>query len=200
VSKLQSDPVYSSLFFKAFGSNKIDSVLVSKAISQFERTMVSFNSDFDKYFYGGESSVLTASELNGFDLFFGDAECIHCHAGPLLNDPTFRNNGLDATLTDLGLGAVSNQSSDNGKFKVTTLRNIEMSAPYMHDGRFATLEEVVEHYDSGVEGNSPNLDPEMNHFVGGLNLTAIQKADLVAFLKTFTDNTYLNNPNFSDPN
>ena len=199
VAKLQATSNYPILFFTAFGTTIIDSVLVSKAISQFERSMVSFNSDYDKFFYGGDASVLTTSEMNGFDLFFGDAECIHCHSGPLLNDPSFRNNGLDLTLTDLGLGAISNLSTDNGKFKVTSLRNIAESAPYMHDGRFTTLEEVVEHYNSNVEGNSPNIDPEMNHFVGGLSLTPIQISDLVAFLKTFSDLDYLKNEKFSDP-
>jgi cytochrome c peroxidase len=118
----------------------------------------------------------------------------------LLNDPSFRNNGLDETFTDLGLGSVTGLASDNGKFKVTTLRNIAESAPYMHDGRFATLEEVIEHYNTGVKANSPNLDSEMNHFVGGLNLTPGEIVDLVAFLRTFSDPTYLNDLNFSDPN
>ena len=200
VAKLQANPKYPNLFRKAFGTNIIDSVLVSKAIAQFERTMVSFNSDYDKYFYEGDLTALSSSEINGFNLFFGQAECIHCHSGPLLNDPSFRNNGLDATFTDLGYGTVTGSSTDIGKFKVTTLRNIAESAPYMHDGRFATLEEVVEHYNSGVVASSPNLDSEMDHFVGGLNLTVTEKADLVAFLLTFSDSTYLNNPNFSDPN
>ena len=200
VSKLQANPKYLILFNKAFGTQVIDSVLVSKAIAQFERSMVSFNSNYDSYFYEGDTAALTVSEKNGFNLFFGTAECIHCHSGPLLNDPSFRNNGLDETFTDLGLGSVTGLASDNGKFKVTTLRNIAESAPYMHDGRFATLEEVIEHYNSGVEVNSPNLDSEMSHFVGGLNLTPSEIVDLVAFLRTFSDPTYLNDLNFSDPN
>lgn len=200
VSKLQMIPKYRLMFKKAFGTQTIDSILISKAIAQFERSMVSFNSDFDKYFYEGDLNALNASELNGFNLFFGTAECIHCHSGPLLNDPSFRNNGLDVTLTDLGLGEITGLTADNGKFKVTTLRNIAESGPYMHDGRFETLEEVVEHYNSGVQAASQNLDSEMNHFVGGLNLTVAEKADLVAFLRTFSDAHYLNNLDFSDPN
>ena len=200
VSKLQATHKYPVLFDRAFGTQVIDSVLVSKAIAQFERSMVSFNSNYDDYFYEGDTTALTTSEKNGFNLFFGTAECIHCHSGPLLNDPSFRNNGLDATFTDLGLGSITGLATDNGKFKVTTLRNIAESAPYMHDGRFATLEEVIEHYNSGVEVNSPNLDSEMSHFVGGLNLTPSEIVDLVAFLRTFSDPTYLNNLNFSDPN
>jgi len=200
VSKLQADSKYPTLFDKAFGTRTIDSVLVTNAIAQFERTMVSFNSVYDNYFYGGDANVLNSSEQNGFNLYFGQAECIHCHSGPLLSDPTFRNNGLDETFTDLGLGKVTGLDTDNGKFKVTTLRNIAESGPYMHDGRFATLEEVIEHYNSGVKENSPNLDPEMEHFVGGLNLTDTEIADLVAFLHTFSDPDYLSNPDFSDPN
>lgn len=200
VAKLQATLKYPRLFKKAFGTETIDSISVSRAIAQFERTMVSFNSDYDKYFYEGDLTALNASEINGFNLFFDEAECIHCHSGPLLNDPSFRNNGLDATFADLGYGTVTGLSTDIGKFKVTSLRNIAESAPYMHDGRFATLEEVVEHYNSGVVSTSPNLDSEMDHFVGGLNLTPSEIADLVAFLHTFSDSTYLNNINFSDPN
>ena len=199
VMKLQNNPKYPPLFVRAFGTEIIDSVLVSKAIAQFERTLVSFNSDFDRYFYGGDMTALDENELHGFDLFFGEAECIHCHSGPLLNDPTFRNNGLDITLTDLGLGDITGLASDNGKFKVTSLRNIAESAPYMHDGRFATLEEVIEHYNN-INDSSPNLDPEMEHFIGGLALSPTDIADLVAFLKTFSDSDYLTNPNFTDPN
>ncbi|MBT4775017.1 MAG: c-type cytochrome [Crocinitomicaceae bacterium] len=200
ISKLQASAKYPLLFQKAFGTSVIDSNLVTKAIAQFERTMVSFNSDYDSYFYQGDTSALTSSEKNGYDLFFGQAECIHCHSGPLLNDPVFRNNGLDDVFADLGLGDVTGLVSDNGKFKVPTLRNIAESGPYMHDGRFSTLEEVVEHYNSGVQGGSPNLDSEMTHFIGGLSLTAAEKADLVSFLKTFTDDSFLNNSDFSDPN
>lgn len=200
VFKLQTDSEYPDLFLKAFGTKTVDSLLVAKAIAQFERTMISFNSKYDKFFYNQETNALNASEKRGYDLYFDKAECIHCHAGPLLNDPTFRNNGLDANLTDLGLGKISNKSTDNGKFKVPTLRNIAESAPYMHDGRFATLEDVINFYNSDVEASSPNIDPEMEHFEGGLNLTQTEKDDLLAFLKTFSDTQFLENKNFSDPN
>jgi len=198
-ARLQSDSEYPELFNKAFGTKTIDSVLVSKAIAQFERTMVSFNSRFDRFFYGSED-IFTDSEERGFDLFFDKAECVHCHSGPMLTDFTFRNNGLDATFDDIGLGKVTGLASDEGKFKVTTLRNIAQTAPYMHDGRFATLEEVIDHYNSGVDSLSPNLDEEMMHFTEGLELTDQEKVDLIAYLNTFTDYTYLANPDFSDPN
>ncbi|MBT5147989.1 MAG: cytochrome-c peroxidase [Flavobacteriales bacterium] len=199
VTKLQDDCDYPHLFEAAFGTSIIDSVLVSKAIAQFERTLLSFNSRYDKYFYENED-VFTQAELNGFDVFMGVGECVHCHSGPLLSDDMFRNNGLDIAFTDLGLGDITGDATDNGKFKVTTLRNIAQTAPYMHDGRFATLKEVVEHYNSGVLAESPNLDSEMEHFKGGLDLTLEQKNDLVSFLHTMSDNTFLENPDFSDPN
>jgi len=188
VAKLQADSEYPNLFKNAFGTNIIDSVLVAKAIAQFERTLVSFDTRFDKYFYGLEN-VLTPSEENGFNLYFGDAECIHCHSGPLLS-----------VFADLGLGAITGLPTDDGKFRMPTLRNIAQTAPYMHDGRFATLEEVVDYYNSDVLLSSPNLDPEMFQFTGGLNLSDQDKADLVAFLKTFTDESFLTKTHFSDPN
>jgi len=200
VAKLQADTNYPPLFERAFGTTTIDSVLVTSAIAQFERTLVSFDSDFDRFSYGNETDVLNEEEMLGFDLFFGEAECVHCHAGPLLNDPTFRNNGLDDTFADLGYGAITGNSSDDGKFKVSTLRNVAESSPYMHDGRFETLEEVIEHYNSGVIGDSPNLDPEMEHFAEGLDLTDEEKAALVAFLKTLSDDHFLSKEEFSDPN
>ena len=200
VSRLQSDSEYPELFFEAFGTNVIDSLLVTKAIAQFERSMLSFNSPFDKFFFGGDTSMLNVSQKNGYDLFFGDAECIHCHLGPLLTDNTFRNNGLDINHSDLGLGGVTGIASDNGKFKVPTLRNIAQSAPYMHDGRFASLQDVIEFYNSGVQSASPNLDTEMDHFTTGLNLTQQQKNDLLNFLLSFTDDEFITNDSFSDPN
>ncbi len=197
--KIADDPMYPPLFEAAFGSSEIDSTRISKAISQFERTLVSFNSRFDDYFYG-DFTGFTESEENGFDIYFSErGDCIHCHSGPILTDNEFRNNGLDSELTDLGLGEVTGNPEDNGKFKVPTLRNIEFTAPYMHDGRFATLEEVVEHYNSGVHTDSPNLDSEMEHAAEGLNLTEQEKEDLVNFLKTFSDTEFITNPDFSNP-
>ncbi len=198
-AKISEDPDYPAMFANVFGTETVDSVRISKAISQFERTLLSFNSKFDDYFYG-DFTGFTASEENGFDIFFSEkGDCIHCHSGPILTDNEFRNNGLDFELTDLGLGEVTGDPDDDGKFKVPTLRNIEFTAPYMHDGRFATLEEVVEHYNSGVKADSPNLDPEMEHASEGLNLTEQEKVDLINFLKTFTDPEFINNPDFSDP-
>jgi cytochrome c peroxidase len=201
VSRLQSSAEYPLLFFKAFGTKTVDSILVVKAIAQFERTMVSFNTRFDKYFYQGDTTALNEAEKRGLMLFTGDALCNTCHMmNTLFTDHTFRNNGLDVNPADNGLMKFTGNASDRGKFKVPGLRNIAQTAPYMHDGRFATLEDVVSFYSSGVKQSSPNIDEHMPPFGNGLNLTAQQKADLVAFLKSLSDQEFLTRQDLSDPN
>lgn len=202
VSALQNHPRYPDLFLAAFGTTAIDSVLVSKAIAQFERTLVSGNSKFDKFLLGETS--LTPSEINGFNVFMTEegGDCFHCHgnaANPLWTDNTFRNNGLDATFTDLGLGKVTGDPADNGKFKTPSLRNLIYTAPYMHDGRFATLDEVLDHYSTGVKLSS-TIDPDMQFSgQGGVQMTPQEKADLKAFLLTLTDPDFINNPAYQPP-
>jgi cytochrome c peroxidase len=199
IERVSSDTEYPELFNMAFGSPEIDSIRIVQSIAQFERTLLSFNSSYDDYFYG-DLTGFTESEENGFDIYFSErGDCIHCHSGPLLTDNTFRNNGLDLEFSDLGLGKITGNSGDDGKFKVPTLRNIEYTAPYMHDGRFSTLEEVIEHYNSGVHPDSPNLDPEMENAAHGLNLTEEELIDLINFIKTFSDPEFISNPEFSDP-
>jgi cytochrome c peroxidase len=201
VNRLQNHSEYPSLFFKAFGTKTVDSNLVVKAIAQFERTLVSFNSKFDKYYYKGDSNAFTAQEKNGLAIFTGQGMCNNCHLmNTLFTDHMISNNGLDENPADPGLMKFTGLASDRGKFKVPTLRNIAESAPYMHDSRFATLEEVVNFYSSSVKQNSPNIDVHMPAFGSGLNLTTQEKADLVAFLKTLSDNEFLTNSEFSDPN
>jgi cytochrome c peroxidase len=198
--RLQQSSTYPDLFFKAFGTRTIDSTLVTKAIGQFERTMVSFNSRFDKYFYSGDSVALTQQEKRGLTLFTGKAMCNMCHlTNTLFTDRDIRNNGLDVNPLDAGLMKFTGNASDRGKFKVPTLRNIEVTAPYMHDSRFATLEEVVDFYSSGVKQNSPNIDEHMPDFGPGLNLSTQEKGDLVAFLKALTDQEFLTREDLSDP-
>lgn len=213
VAKLQADPAYVRLFGRAFGTTTVDSVLVSKAIAQFIRTMVSGNSKFDRYMRGDE--MLTVEEQLGFQLTLleggvppaspfgqGGADCFHCHphGGGRFTDGIIRNNGLDpaSAWTDLGLGAVTGRPQDNAKFKTPTLRNIALTAPYMHDGRFQTLEEVIDHYDSGGHP-SPTIDPNMKFTEGGLQLTPEKKQQLIAFLHTLTDEDFINDQRFSDP-
>jgi cytochrome c peroxidase len=199
--KLQQDAQYPTLFLQAFGTSTIDSTLVTKAIAQFERTLISGNSKFDQYLLGNVD--LTPQELNGFNVFLSEekGDCFHCHgtgSNPLWTDNEFHNNGLDATFTDLGLGAVTGDPNDNAKFKTPSLRNLAFTAPYMHDGRFNTLEEVINFYSEGLQ-NSPTIDPLMKSVnEGGVQLSPQDKADLKAFLLTLTDHSFVNNPAFQE--
>lgn len=200
VRRLQASATYPDLFFKAFGTKTVDSTLVVKAIAQFERTLVSFNSKFDKYYYQKDSTVFTAQEKSGMAIFMGKGMCNNCHLmNTLFTDHEFRNNGLDVNPADPGLMKFTGQAADRGKFKVPTLRNIAASAPYMHDSRFSTLEQVVDFYSGNVKQSSPNLDEHMPPFGSGLSLNTQEKADLVAFLKTLSDQQFLTNPDFAEP-
>lgn len=200
-AELQNDSEYPELFDLAFGTSTIDSTLVTKALAQFERTLISGNSKFDRHLLGQET--LTPEELNGFDVFMDEArgDCFHCHGNannPLWTDNIFHNNGLDATFTDLGLGAVTGDPTDNGKFRSPSLRNLVYTAPYMHDGRFATLDEVINHYSEGLQA-SPTIDPLMKKVdQGGVQLSEQDKADLKAFLLSLTDEAFVTNPDFQN--
>jgi cytochrome c peroxidase len=202
VASLQAHSSYPTMFNDAFGTTTIDSNLVAMAIAQFERTLVSANSKYDKVLSG--QAVFTTSEFNGFELYKAElgADCFHCHglpSNPLLTDNEFHNNGLDATFIDLGLGGVTNNPADNGKFKTPSLRNLAYTAPYMHDGRFATLDEVIDHYSSGLV-NSPTIDPLLKYIgQGGVQLTPTEKNDLKAFLLTLGDPDFITNPDFQAP-
>ena len=191
-SKLNSDSVYRFLFKNAFNIDYIDSIHVVKAIAQFERTIISVDSKYDKWMR--QELQLSPSELNGFAIFNSEkGDCFHCHGTEMFMDNDFHNNGLDANnFADLGRANITNNADDIAKFKTPTLRNIEFSAPYMHDGRFSTLEEVIEHYNSG--GNySPTVDPLMKKIGVGLQLTNAEKQDLINFLKALSDYNFLNN-------
>lgn len=199
--KLSQDPDYPQLFDAAFGSNSIDSILISNAIAQFERTLISSSSKFDAYLLG--SGSLTTQEIEGYNIFMDESkgDCFHCHGSennPLWTDNKFHNNGLDSNITDLGLGGISGDPSDDGKFKSPSLRNLIFTAPYMHDGRFSTIDEVINHYSEGLI-DSPTIDPLMKKVSqGGVQLTLLEKASLKAFLLTLTDEEFINNPNFSN--
>lgn len=197
--KLQEHTEYPTLFQQAFGTSKIDSTLVTKAIAQFERTLISGNSKFDQYLLG--KVELTPEEQNGFNVFMDETrgDCFHCHGSdnnPLWTDNKFHNNGLDETFADLGLGTVTGDPNDNGKFRSPSLRNLKFTAPYMHDGRFATLEEVINHYSEGLKISS-TIDPLMKKAnQGGVQLSDKDKADLKAFLLSLSDANFVNNPDF----
>ncbi|MEZ7900867.1 MAG: cytochrome c peroxidase [Flavobacteriales bacterium] len=194
VSKLQADESYPAMYLAAFSTSTIDSVLTSKALAQYERTLISGNSRFDKYLL--RQINLTSSELNGFGLFMDEsgADCFHCHGdatNPLWTDNLFHNNGLDASFTDNGLGDITGSPSDNGKFKTPSLRNLAYTAPYMHDGRFKTLDEVIDHYSDSLVYSS-TISPLLKHIpAGGVNLTIQEKGDLKAFLLTLTDSSFV---------
>lgn len=202
VTALQAHPTYPSLFEAAFKTSTIDSVLAAKALAQFERTLVSGNSKFDQYLRS--EIALSPSELSGFNLFMDEngGDCFHCHgsaANLLWTDNDFHNNGLDATFSDLGLGGVTNDPNDNGKFRTPSLRNLSFTAPYMHDGRFTTIDEVLDHYSEGLVSSS-TIDPLMKKVgQGGVQLTPSEKADLKAFLLTLNDYTFVSNPDYQAP-
>lgn len=207
VKELETVLGYNELFEDAFGSPEISSTKISAAIAHFIRAMVSFNSKYD---IGSTMDFenFTDSELAGKNLFFdgnGLTACNHCHVGQTFlrsNDP--RNNGLSENIEDLGRFEITGNESDKGKFKTVTLRNIGVTAPYMHDGRFETLEEVIQFYNSDIQAH-PNLDDRLTveTQTGGtpvqMNLSEQDIADLVAFLRTLTDETFINDERFSDP-
>lgn len=209
VAKLNAQKKYRDQFVRAFGDDVITSERIGIAIEQFEFIMISNNSKFDKFQKG--EVALNESEERGrilffqeFDPFIGQkgGECFHCHGGFNFTNDQFMNNGLDSDVefTDLGRFEVSHDALDKARFKVPSLRNIALTPPYMHDGRFETLEEVIEHYATGVKQSS-TMDELLFHNVepGGLQLTQQDKDDLVAFLNALTDETFLNDERFSSP-
>ena len=198
VAKLSARTNYPALFTAAFGSPEITTEKIGLSIESFLLTLTSFDSKFDRALRG--ETELTADEKRGFELFMTEydprreqfgADCFHCHGGALFQSQTFANNGLDSDFADAGRPKVTGKDSDKGKFSTPSLRNIALTAPYMHDGRFATLEEVVEHYSTGVK-RSATLDPNLaKHPEGGIRLNKADKVALVAFLLTLTDEKYL---------
>lgn len=204
-TKLAGKTYYGPLFQKAFGSSAITSDRIAKALAQFIRSIVSFNSKYDQGLTNNFAN-LTAQELNGMQRV--NATCGECHTdhttSGTTNPPTFLfntvinpvTNGLDLVYSDNGAGEVTGDPMRNGTFKVVTLRNIALTGPYMHDGRFTTLEQVLTHYQSGVK-NHPNLGflPP----AGGFGFSDAVKADMIAYLKTLSDQTLLTDPKYSDP-
>lgn len=204
IQAIQNDSKYPDMFEKAFGTPEITIERIEKAIAQFVRTLVSGNSKFDRYMNGLEQ--LTSSELNGYILFTTEegADCFHCHGGsgtPLFTTNLFYNNGSSSVFNDTrDRFAVTGNQNDIGAYRAPTLRNIEVTAPYFHDGRFTTLDQVLEFYNIGLI-YSPYVSPLMHKIdQGGMMLTPTQIADLKAFLLTLTDQEFLTNSKFSNPN
>lgn len=189
ISRLSDDEEYVRLFNIAYQQLPSAEAFV-KAISSFERTLISGNSPYDQYKYQGNSNALNESEIRGMNLFFSDElACGSCHSGHLLTNQSMQNIGLYNIYEDEGLARLTSNPDDVGKFKVPTLRNIEVTAPYMHNGSLATLEEVVDHFNVGGVGHE-----NQSEWVKPLNLNEQDKADLVNFMKSLTDHTFLNNP------
>ncbi len=207
IVKLKRHENYPTRFREAFGiehKNEITKELVAKALAQFQRIIIAGgNSKYDRVLRGEE--FFTDSEFNGYDMFFDlspdmpDAECAHCHGGPLFTTNEYVNNGISNVnsledFIDKGRGEVTGVLFDNGKFKIPTLRNITLTPPYMHDGRFATIEEVIHHYNSGGH-YADNLDP----LILPLNLSEQNIQDIIAFLRTLEDTEYTTNPDLQNP-
>ncbi len=203
VNTIKNISLYPPLFKAAFGTEEVTIERIEKAIAQFIRTLISGNSKFDRYIQGKEQ--LTADELAGFALFTTEegADCFHCHGSDgnlLMTTNQFYNNGLDSVFTDTrDRYSLTGITSDIGAYRAPTLRNIEVTAPYMFDGRFKTLDEVIDFYSEGLHA-TPYIHPLMHKISdGGALLTPKEKKQLKAFLLTLTDTEFLTNPNFSKP-
>ncbi|CAM4403768.1 cytochrome-c peroxidase [Zobellia nedashkovskayae] len=206
VTKLEEEEYYTSLFTNAFGDENVTSEKIALALSQFIRSMVSYESKFDEGLAQTQDIEedfpnFTTSENRGKQLFMSNqTRCFDCHATNVFVGDQARNNGLDANLTDLGVGGVTGNTNELGEFKVPSLRNIALTRPYMHDGRFQTLEEVIEHYNSGVQNNA-NLDNRLTqgNNVRRLNLSDTEKQALLDFMNTLTDEQFINDEKYADP-
>lgn len=224
---LREDVNYQRLFAAAFGkgNSNINLTNLTKAIAAFERTLISANSPYDRYRYGNDKNAISAVAKRGEALFNSERlECFKCHGGFNFSDSTkhkslafeetaFHNTGLyniDGKGTypakNTGIHKMTHKASDMGKFKAPTLRNIALTAPYMHDGSVTTLEEVIEHYaaggrtiHTGKNAGVGSKNPFKSHFISGFKLNQREKQDLLEFLRSLTDESFITNPNFSDP-
>lgn len=225
LGRIRDDARYATLYAAAYpgAAGPIDWPQITQAIASFQRTLISADSRYDRYLQGRET--LSASERRGLDLFFGEkAECFHCHAGHNLNDQVvhastrvldtpFHNTGLynigntgNFPEHNQGLYEFTNKPGDRGKFRAPSLRNVAVTAPYMHDGSVSTLEAVLDHYAAGGRlitagpyAGDGRMHPNKSDLISRIDLDAQEKADIVAFLKTLTDEEFLRNPKFADP-
>jgi cytochrome c peroxidase len=191
-AKLKQTGIYPLMFAKAFGSNNIDGERITKALAQFERTMISANSKYDQHLRG--EYTLSDAEARGLKVFNTRGNCVHCHGGPKTFIELFHNNGLDSVYADLGREDITKQPGDKGRFRVPTLRNVALTAPYMHDGRFTDLSDVLDHYGGHII-ESETLSP----FLSRLKLSEEEKKDVISFLNTLTDAEFIKDKKFSDP-
>lgn len=227
LERLRAEPLYQKLFPEAFpeDAEPIRLANITKAIAAFERSLLSYRSPYDRYTYFGDPSGMSAAALRGRDLFFSERlECFHCHGGFNLSDSVehdgttfkevmFHNTGLynidgegAYPPRNRGVFEITGKAEDMGRFRAPTLRNIAVTAPYMHDGSIATLEEVLDHYaaggrtiESGPYAGVGSENPYKSELVRGFELTAEEKADVIAFLETLTDEEFLKDPRYADP-
>lgn len=202
VEKIKAQQYYSSLFQNAFGTPEVSVERMADAVATFMESIQSNNSKFDRYMMNAPNPM-DANEQRGFDLFFGIYNCSSCHnpfPGPYITDVP-KDIGLDSNPTDLGFGAITGNSTQAGKFKTPNLKNVALTAPYMHDGRFKTLDEVLEHYSTGIQ-RSKNLDHSLMDTNGNpkkMNISEADKESLKAFLNALTDYSIVTDTKFSDP-
>ncbi|WP_109830442.1 cytochrome-c peroxidase [Reichenbachiella versicolor] len=192
VQKLRQSSKYDSLFKQAFDVDEITSPFMLYALAQFTTMMVSANSKYDKYVRNEEES-LTEQELRGLESF--EAKCSSCHSGVLFTDMSYRNNGISSDFVDLGRATITELESDIGKFRVPSLRNVQRTSPYMHNAKFKTLEEVLDHYESGIS-ISETLDSSLEK---GIVFENGEKDDIIVFLKTLTDYEFISDERFTAP-
>lgn len=198
LQKLRADETYQKTFNAAFEEGGVNHENFLKALAQFMVMMVSYNSKYDKYVRNEDGVTLTEQEHQGLSIF--QDKCASCHTTDLFSDGSFRNNGLppNPNLNDLGRAEVSGDANDNHKFKVPSLRNVALTAPYMHDGRFGSLESVLDFYQNGVQ-DSPTLDPLLKTEDGlGISMNDSEKEALIAFLGTLTDDDFINDKRFAE--
>lgn len=190
IDKLKKDPAYKRMFKAAFGDATINSQRILKALAQFTGSLISANSKYDKVQRG--EAKFTAYEQRGYDVF--KANCATCHKEPLFSDYSYRNNGLSQNrFNDLGRFKITQFSSDSLKFRVPSLRNAQLTFPYMHDGRFYSLAQAIEHYRTGII-TSPTLDPLLQNRI---TMTNKEKNELIYFIYTLTDSTFISDPRFA---
>lgn len=191
IDKVSADAEYREMFTAAWGSDEVTSARIFKSMAQFMGVMISDNSKYDRYTHG--EAMLSQQELEGLQVF--NDNCASCHKAPLFTDFSFRNNGLAPnSFNDSGRMRITRLPEDIRKFKVPSLRNLKYTAPYMHDGRFNTLEAVLDHYATGIQ-QSATLDTEL---VNGIQLSAKQRGDLLAFLNTLNDESFINDTRFHE--
>ncbi|MGF2411220.1 MAG: cytochrome-c peroxidase [Ferruginibacter sp.] len=193
--RLRNSALYLRLFQNAFGSTEINSQKMLRALAQFTTMLISASSKYDRFVRHEPGGTFTKEEAEGYNLF--KQHCSSCHSEPLFTDLSFRNNGLDAVSEDPGRDTITGMEADKGKFRVPSLRNIELTAPYMHDGRFEYLDQVLNHYTTSVKKN-PALDTLFIQAGGklGLTLKKSEKQRIITFLKTLTDSAFINDKRF----